>query len=302
MKKVVITGATGFIGRHCLTSLVAKGYDVHAICKSSHADSSAGVEWHATNLLDPSSVESLFATVRPSHLLHFAWCTTPGEYWTSRENLHWVQASLNIVQSFAAFGGQRVVMAGTSAEYLWNSEHYSEQGTPLEPATLYGTSKHALHLMVDAFCKQASVSNAWGRIFFLYGPYEHPQRLVASVIYSLLRGEPARCSEGNQVRDFLYVEDVADAFTSVLDAEATGAINIGSGKATMVREIVDSIGRILNRRPLIQFGALPRPDNDPPSVVADVRKLERIGWSPRWTLEAGLTRTIDWWKRELRIS
>jgi nucleoside-diphosphate-sugar epimerase len=190
-------------------------------------------------------------------------------------------------------------MAGTCAEYDWNYELYSEQTTPLKPATLYGVCKHALQGIVDAFCRQTGVSYAWGRIFFLYGPNEHPDRLVSSVIRSLLQGEPAHCSHGNQLRDFLHVEDVAHAFVMLLDSDMEGAVNIGQGNPTSIREVVEIIGDQLHGRQLIQLGSLPAPPLDPPSLIADTHRLKSIGWYPKYTLKTGLEQTIAWWKTNL---
>ncbi len=260
-----------------------------------------GVQWHRTDLLDTEQMSELLATVRPSHLLHFAWYAAPGKYWTSPENLRWVQASLGLLQAFAANGGQRVVMAGSCAEYDWRYGFCSEQVTPLAPATLYGTCKHALQTMVSAYAAQAGLSAAWGRIFFLYGPHEHPARLVASVIRSLLRGEPARCSHGNQVRDFLHVSDVADAFVTLLNSDVAGPVNVASGQPISIRDLVYRIAAKLDRADLIQLGALPTAADDPPLLMADVRRLrDEVGWLPSYDLETGLEQAIDWWEHETK--
>ena len=205
MKRILVTGARGFIGRHCLPLLVARGYEVHAVSSQRITANASDVYWYQADLLDPSQVLALVTKVRAGHLLHLAWYTVPGKYWTSPKNLRWVQASVSLLQEFVAHGGQRVVMAGSCAEYDWRYGYCSEAVTPLAPRTLYGTCKHSLQLVLSAFAKQTGLSAAWGRIFFLFGPYEHPDRLVAFVIRSLLKGEAARCSHGNQIRDFLYV-------------------------------------------------------------------------------------------------
>ena len=297
MKKVLVTGGSGFIGRHCLPMLVASGYEVHAVSIALE-DPIPHVHWHVVDLLNPEEVNNLILTVKPTHLLHLSWYTVVGKYWTSLENIRWVQASLELLRAFAANGGKRVVMAGTCAEYEWKYELYSEQTTPLVPATLYGACKHALQIMVDAFCRQTGLSHAWGRIFFLYGPHEHPDRLVSSVIRSLLQGEPARCSHGNQIRDFLHVEDVAGAFVALLDSDLSGPVNIGSGKPIAIREVVETIGSHLGRKHLLQFGALPTSPNDPPILSADIHRLESIAWRPKYDLNTGLQHTIEWWKAQ----
>src|SRR5687768_13010953 len=103
MKRVMVTGANGFIGRHSLSILNEKGYEVHAL--SSAGGKQKDVHWHQVNLLNTDEVKSVMAHVQPSHLLHFAWCTTPGIYWTSPENLDWLKASIDLVQEFRRVKG-----------------------------------------------------------------------------------------------------------------------------------------------------------------------------------------------------
>ena len=234
------------------------------------------------------------------HLLHFAWFTTPGEYWAARENLDWVRASLDLLQAFEERGGKRVVMAGTCAEYDWRYGYCSEQITPLAPATLYGMCKHSLQIVLDSFARQTGLSAAWGRIFFLYGPHEHPSRLISSVIISLLKGQPARCSHGNQIRDFLYVEDVADAFAALLESNITGSVNVASGCPVVLKDVIYKVGEKLGRKDLIQLGVLPVSSHEPYLLVADIGRLtSEVGWLPKCNLDGGLDKTIAWWKRFL---
>lgn len=304
MKRVLVTGATGFVGRYAVASLLERGYEVHAVSSKPREESAAagGARWHAADLLRDEEVASLVGRISPTHLLHFAWYAEPGKYWTSTENFRWVRASLNLLEAFAAGGGRRVVMAGTCAEYEWGGDRIcSEETTPLAPSTPYGTCKHSLHMMLEAFAAQAGLSAAWGRIFFLYGPREYPSRLVASVVNSLLRNEVARCSHGNQVRDFLHVEDVARAFVTLLDGETAGAVNIASGVPVTLKEVIHTIARKLGREELIQLDAVPAPANEPPLLVADVRRLKNeVGWSPKYDLSAGLDDTIEWWRQSLK--
>jgi nucleoside-diphosphate-sugar epimerase len=299
MKRVLITGATGFIGQHCPPLLVARGYEVHAVSSRKIIANESNIHWHQIDLLNFPQMAALIAEVQPSHLLHVAWYTVPGKYWTSTENLRWVQASIGLLQEFVRHGGQRVVMAGTCAEYDWRYGYCSEAVTPLAPTTLYGICKHSLQLMLAAFSRQAGLSTAWGRIFFLFGPHEHPDRLVAYVIRSLLRGEPARCSHGRQIRDFLHVQDVANAFVALLESGVSRPVNIASGQPVALRELIYEIAAKFNRDDLIQLGAVSTPPDEPPLLVADVRCLhDELGWTPKYDLDTGLEQTIDWWKHE----
>jgi nucleoside-diphosphate-sugar epimerase len=154
--------------------------------------------------------------------------------------------------------------------------------------------------MAQAFCRVHQLSYAWPRVFFLYGPNEHPDRLVSSVIRSVLQGQEARCSHGRQIRDYLHVQDVADAIVSVVDSSVEGPINIGSGTAVTLQEMILTIGRALGREDLLKLGAIPSRANDAPLVVADVgRLLNEIKWQPRFSMEDGLRHTIEWWRKNL---
>lgn len=297
MKRVLITGATGFIGRHCLPFLVVHGYEVHAVSSRAMDGKSPNVYWHQADVLDAGKISALVTEVQATHLLHFAWYAKPGEYWNSLENIRWVEGSLHLLRVFHINGGKRVVMAGTCAEYDWRYGYCSEHVTPLVPSTLYGTCKNSLQHLLKEFSRVSGISSAWGRIFFLYGPHENPNRLVSSVICALLKGEPARCSYGNQIRDFLHVEDVASAFVALLESDVMGPVNIASGQPVALKNVICKIADKLGRRDLVQLGALPAQDNDPRVLIADVGQLsEKVRWQPKFDLDMGLEQTITWWK------
>ena len=231
MKRVLITGANGFIGSQALSLFSTHEYEIHAVTSRPVPQQQGHIHWHQCNLLDGQQTQKLLAALRPTHLLHFAWVVTPGSFWSAPENKDWIQASLDLLAAFTAHGGERAVFAGSCAEYEWQHGGYcSETQTPTSnPATLYGQCKSSLRVLCENHVKQSDCSFAWGRIFFTFGPSEPPNRLVSSVIRALLSNTPALCSPGTQIRDFLYVEDVASAFMHLLDSDVTGAMNVGSG-------------------------------------------------------------------------
>ena len=296
MKRVLVTGASGFIGRQSLPALVQRGFDVHAVSSRPRTASIADVTWHQCDLLAADRIPELMQRVSPTHLLHLAWFAVPGQFWTSTENLRWVRASLDVVHGFAAVGGQRLVTAGTCAEYEVSDEDCDERVTPLRPSTLYGTCKHALHLVVEKFA-EGRFSAAWGRVFHLYGPHEYPDRLVPSVIRSLLNAEPALCTAGTQVRDFLHVADVAGGFVALLDSSVTGPVNIASGVPVSIADVVQLIGRHMGAESLIRLGARALPAHEQPRLTANPSRLrDEVGWTPTMNLDSGLLHTIDWWR------
>ena len=300
MKRVLLTGATGFIGQQCLPLLSARGYEVHAVSSKPRQEIASGLYWHQADLLDSRQISALNARVRPSHLLYFAWYLVPGKYTTATENLLWVQASLELLRRFYEYGGSRAVIAGSCFEYDLNYGFCSEFRTPKEPNTFYGTCKNALRMLMDAYSAATDLSCAWGRIFFLYGPNEHQARLVSSVICSLLRREPARCSHGNQIRDYLHVQDAASAFIALLDSNVRGQVNIASGHPTVLKELIYKIALKLSCEDLIRLGEVPPASNDYPLVIADVGRLSKeVGWQPKYDLDQGLEHTIGWWKNHM---
>ena len=298
MSRVLVTGATGFIGRGALAPLLAAGHEVHAVStRPAPAWSPAGVTWHEADLLTSAGV---VAAVSPARLLHFAWDAEPGRFWTSEANLSWVAASLGLLREFAACGGERAVLAGTCAEYAWQREtHCSEGATPLHPATLYGAAKHALHVLAAAHARQHGYSLAWGRIFFAFGPHEDPRRLGGSVASALAAGRPAETSSGAQIRDFLYAPEVAGAFVALMESGVEEAVNVASGRPVALRELVGALAAASGRPELLRLGARATNAQEPDVLTADVGRLrDDVGWQPSRSLEDAARETLRWWQQQ----
>lgn len=293
-KTVLVTGASGFVGRPVLKHLQSRSFVVHAAHRNA-ADCLGDVTIHLVDLLKHGEAERLMETVRPTHLLHLAWDVLPGQFWSSRNNLDWLVASLRLYQAFVRAGGKRAVLTGTCAEYDWSLDWLDEVTTPRNPETLYGVAKNALFELITA-AREPDVSFAWARLFFLYGPGEPMGRLVPDVMTSLMKGIEIPCSPGWQERDFLYVDDAARALATVLDSNYCGAINIASGECRPVRQVIEKVGAIAGRHELIRLGAKPASANEPPRLAANVSKLRELGFVPGYDLDAGLRETWAWWR------
>ena len=299
MKTVLLTGATGYIGQFAIRYLLDKNYIVHAVTsKPQHYSKNKNVIWHQVNLLKNNEVKDLIKEISPTHLLHFAWYVEHGKFWNAIENLDWLQASLYLAKQFVENGGKRMVVAGTCVEYDWTMESpFSECGTPMRPHTFYGRSKTALASTLEKFAEISNFSFASGKIFFLFGANESPNRLFPSVIRALLEGQPAKTSHGNQIRDFMYVEDVAEAFVELLESDVRGAVNIASGKGIKLKEIIKNIAAIINKPELLRIGALPVSPDEPLEIIADITRLrEEVGYRKNNNLKRQLEETVNWWK------
>ena len=303
MKTVLVTGASGFIGRYVLGALSRRGYAVHALSRApAPLKGSAPVEWHRADLMDGSETQRVIAKIRPHSLLHLAWTTKHGEFWHSPDNLDWTAASLNLLRCFVEHGGARFVGAGTCAEYEWGVERCDEETTALRPASLYGASKKAFNDSLAAYARNRELSWAWGRVFFLFGPGEDENRLIPYLIRNALKKQPAVCRFGQLRRDFLFVEDVADAFAALLDSQVSGAVNIASGQTIELRRLAQTIARSCGDDEEIEAREDVPGATVPLEISAAVRRLhEDLRWSPAHTLEQGLDRTVDWWRARLDV-
>jgi nucleoside-diphosphate-sugar epimerase len=278
MKRLLVTGVTGFIGAHCLRLMLEGSYDeIHAISRSGQGPAAPKLTWHAADLRIATEAVRLVEAVRPTHLFHAAWIATPGVYLTSPENIDWMQSTIAMVRAFAEQGGQRFVGVGSSAEYGPSNAPCDEDRTPLEPSSIYGNNKVATWRAVQALAATYKMRAAWGRVFLPFGPGDLPQRLIPSTLTSLRAGKPMSLSTGEQQRDFVYAPDVAKMLVGLLDSMATGAFNIGSGEPRTVRSVIEAVADRLNGCDLLQFGVMPARAWEPPLLVANMRKLGELG-------------------------
>jgi nucleoside-diphosphate-sugar epimerase len=299
-RRLLITGATGFIGSHAVESAVACGFRVFATARSSSPELMPDVEYRQADLFDAQQVADLIQSVRPTHLLHTAWLVIPSECWFSPDNHRWVEASKVLLRAFVEAGGRRAVFTGSCAEYDWTTpQPCDEKTTLMNSQTLYGRCKNELREWALQYARQSGTSFAWGRPFFLYGPREHPDRLFPAVIRSLLDDKPVACTAGTQQRDFLYVEDAANGLLSLLQSDLGDSVNIASGHAVALRDVIERVAVACGKPELVQFGARPTPAFEPPLLVANIsRQSDELRWSPAMSLASGLDATIRWWQNQ----
>ena len=276
MKRVLVTGLGGFIGKHVRAPLERRGFEVQG---------------NEIDLLGEGAAARTVAAARPTHLLHLAWTSSAARMRDPAENAAWAKASVALFEAFTRAGGERAAFAGSCAEYDWSRGTLSESSTPSRPVTPYGESKNDVRRSVEGG------NTAWARLFFLYGPHEPRGRLVSDICAGLLEGREIELTEGRQQRDYLHAEDAAEALVALLDSDVRGTINVASGSAVAVRDIARTLGELAGQPELLAFGRRPMAAQDPPLLVADTTRLRgELGFVPRYRLEAGLQQTLEWWR------
>ena len=239
----------------------------------------------------------LFRSVRPETCIHAAWYAEPGKYLDSPQNLDSLRSSFDLIESLAKAGCKHVVGVGTCFEYAMQDTPLTED-SPTGPFTLYAAAKLAFYLVAAQRAAQLGMGLAWGRLFYLYGPYEDERRLVPAAIKALSSGREFPATTGEQVRDYLHVEDVAAGLCAMSHHRLGGVFNVSSCEPVTIAGLMRTLGELLGRPELIRLGALPPRDWDPAYVCGDNQRLRtEAHWSPRYSLRDGLAQTIEWWKK-----
>ena len=293
MSRALVTGASGFIGAHLCRALVAGGVETHAVSRVRRDE--PGVRWSRLDLTDAPAVDELVGRVRPDVVYHLAgYVTGSRDLEAVLPSVRDVVAAVHVLVA-AARAGSRVVLAGSmeqpdvgAGERVPSSPYAAAK----EAASSFGRMLAALH--------ELPVVNL--RVFMVYGPGQRDHtKLVPYVITSFLRGERPKLSSGARPVDWVYVDDVVEAFLAAGRAEglAGETIDVGSGELVTIRSIVELIAETIGTELEPEFGALP--DRALETVrVADVGQARaRLGWEPRTALADGLVATVDAYRADL---
>jgi len=291
--RLLITGAKGFIGAQVYNNL-RNYYDVHAVSRSRFQ--STTTTWHDADLTKSKVCEELIRDIRPTHLIHCAWETQHGTFWEATTNEKWLEAGKSLFSAFQQCGGYRIIGIGTCAEYAESEKPLKETDDTQIPSTLYGRTKRDLFL----FTRKLSISFAWARVFHPYGIGEGPTRFVPSVCQSLLRAEPAKCSSGQQIRNFIDVRELGAAIAQLVSSDVENAINIGQPKSLTIGTVALMLGEIANQPSLIKLSALPDRANEPRILIPDLtRQITELSYHPSIATRDGLSVAYRWWESKL---
>src|SRR3989344_1644578 len=304
-KAIVVTGASGFVGANLVRKLLDYQYDVHGIIrKNSNTWRLKGVKnkihLHEDYLGNIKKLEHLFNKFKPVAVIHLA---TFGGYPTQQNPYMMidvmVRGTMNLLNASLGFPKMKIVVAGSSSEY-GKKEKPMNESDYLEPNSYYGTMKAAQTYLCQTFAKTTKHPLIIFRLFSVYGPYEEKGRLVRSVIETALQKKPILLATGKEARDFIYVDDVVDAFIHALqrEVEAGEVFNIGTGKQTTIKELAEKVRSLLGVHIPIKLNAYPgRSWGDTYHWKASTHKTRnKLGFRASTTINAGLLKTIEWYK------
>lgn len=271
-RRVLITGATGFVGKQVLESLKDINVSITLVMRSK----SSKLYRHQSNVVSVIETDDLFSETEGwwtdkldgiDLVIHLAWFVEPGKYLYSSKNIECFNGTLILAKAAAAAGVKKFVGIGTCFEYdLLGAEKLSVE-TPLNPLTPYAAAKAGLFMFLSQWLENENVEFAWCRLFYLYGEGEDKRRLVPYLREKISRGEKVELTSGTQVRDFLDVKVAGSMIAQIALSKLTGPHNICSEIPVSVREMAERIADEYDRRDLLIFNSRPDNEFDPPHVV-----------------------------------
>ena len=304
--KVLVTGATGFVGACLARRMVEQGYEVHVFSREKSnrwriADLADRLVDHFVDLTDADCVQTAIERIHPDGIFHLA---TYGGFADQQDTTAIVGANflgtVNLLRACERVGFQFFINTGSSSEYGIKQEPMRET-TIAEPIGDYGVSK----LAATAFCQSEAVQKNLPiftiRLFSPYGYWDDPKRLIPYVIQSFLKQEAPRLSTPHSVRDYIFIEDILRLYQHIAQAPLlpTGIYNAGSGRQTSLGEVVDLIREIVGSKVAPAWGSVGVKRTEPAVWLADTDKTRQIGWQAAIDLREGLRRTIEWEKRRV---
>lgn len=305
-KTAVITGATGMLGLALMRKLTQEGYHIYAVTRPNSvrmsnipaADNITKVECAL------ESYETLADLIgeKCDSFYHFAW---DGTFGAARDDMEIqtrnIRASVYAAQAAVNLGCRVFVGAGSQAEYGRKDAQISPD-TPTAPETGYGAAKLCAGQMTRIVCKKNDVKHIWCRVFSVYGPYDNSHTMIMSVINALLDGVKPSCTAGEQIWDYLYCDDAAEAFYLAAEKGKDGAVYcIGSGNSIPLREYITELKNTVNSKSEIGFGEIPYYPNQVMYLCSDISSLKNdTGFKPRYSFARGISQTVEWAKEEKR--
>ncbi len=282
--KFLVTGATGFVGRHLVAALLARGCEVRAVARN--VETAQGMPWindveFVSADIHAAELDVVALTDGVDALAHLAWPGLPN-YRALFHFEHNLMADYRFIKSVVEAGVKQVLVTGTCFEYGMQSGPLSEQ-TEAQPANPYGLAKHTLHLFLQNLQQAQPFTLQWARLFYLHGEGQNPNSLLAALDRAIDAGDTSfNMSAGEQLRDFLPIEIAAGYLAAIAQQrEFNGVINCASGQPVSVRALVEQRLRERGAALHLNLGHYPYPSHEPLAFWAVTERLQQLlGESP----------------------
>jgi UDP-glucose 4-epimerase len=298
--RVLLTGATGFLGSHLLHRLLDRNHEVGALIQPTSdqtriADCAGHYRAILGSLDSPEEIQSSVRDFAPQALAHLAWAGVENSTRSATLQFTNIEKSHALVKLAIDAGVRHVLALGSQAEY-GPCPHAVDENAATRPATLYGATKVASHHVTRQQCEANSVRCAWMRLFSAYGPQDNPRCLIPHLISKLLKRERVALTKGEQLWDYIFARDAADAMVAVLECDsAAGIFNLGSGRPQSIRRVACLVRDLIDPALPLGFGELAYPSDQVMRLEARIDRLTKaIAWAPCVSLEEGLRQTIAW--------
>jgi dTDP-6-deoxy-L-talose 4-dehydrogenase (NAD+) len=271
MKTILLTGASGFVGRQIAKALAARRHRLRLVLRPGGMARSglagSGIEVIETADLFADNEDRWVSRLSGvDAVIHAAWYVEPGKYLDSPLNIDCAAGSLALAEGAIRAGVKQFIGIGTCFEYRLPNAEITE-ASELGPATLYAAAKLALQRMLERRFAESGTAFTWARLFYLFGEGEHPARLFPTLYRKLAAGEPMTLSAGDKIRDFLDVAEAGRLIATLAETGQTGVANICSGRPVTIRQVAEEIADIHGRRDLLEFGTAAVHPRDPEAVA-----------------------------------
>lgn len=307
---VFLTGASGFIGANIARKLLEKKYSVHVLNRTDSPswrlkDIANQIVAHKGDIADLQSVTQAVLKAQPSYIIHLA---TYGAYSYQKElekiiNVN-VVGTANLLEATKDIPYRCFINTGSSSEYGLKSKPMKETDF-CDPVSYYAASKLAATNLCKVFAKINNKPIVTLRLFSVYGPYEEPSRFIPAIIKALKYKEAVKLTPGKQRRDFIYIDDVVEAYLQTLRAGRKlkeKICNIGTGQEFTNDEIVNRLFNVTKQKTIIQKGAYPKRDWDTLHWRADISRAKKLlSWKPRYTIDKGLQSAYSWFENNEKL-
>lgn len=284
MSKILISGGTGFIGKHLLSILEEKGHSCFVISRKENSSPCTSTNFINFDFLFGSSFSNILQKISPDIFIHLAWDVKSQDFVSNTVNKLWYQRSINLCKQFLDNGGKKIIVAGTCFEYDLSSNDVLNEDSKCIPSSLYGKCKNNLHDDLLYFLDEYNYDLIWARIFYPYGLGEEKRKFISYIIDSIKNDKKLFIKQPNDVLDYIHVSDIAEALSLLTNSNVSGTFNVCSGNQVKVENIIHYIRSKFSKRVDIEYSQ----NSVSKYIVGNASKITKLGFNCKYDIYKGI--------------